>query len=142
MNNGSLCRIIDDDPGELRSQSRRSRVVRRIISLKPKGRTMSKLIGASRRPRIVLASLLILGAGLTALASGQIGGVKPPARHFEYLHQEILASALTQSLNDLDGQGWEVFQVVPSWQIKNENSETILSPRAYEVFGRRVVAPK
>jgi hypothetical protein len=103
---------------------------------------MSTLLGASRHPRIVLASLVILGGSLTALASGQIGGAKAPVRHFEYVHQEILASALTQSLNDLDGQGWEIFQVVPTWQIKNENAETILSPRAYEVFGRRAIAPK
>jgi len=103
---------------------------------------MSTLPGASRHPRIALAAILILGAGLGALASGQVGGAKPPTRHFEYVHQEILASVLTQSLNDLDGQGWEVFQVVPSWQIKNENAETVLSPRAYEVFGRRAIAPK
>jgi hypothetical protein len=103
---------------------------------------MSTLLGAYHRPRIVVASIVILGGFLTALASGQIGGAKPPVRRFEYVHQEILASALTQSLNDLDGQGWEVFQVVPTWQIKNENAETILSPRAYEVFGRRAIVPK
>jgi hypothetical protein len=95
-----------------------------------------------RHPRLTLAATLLVVAGLTALASGQIGGAKPPTRRFEYMHQEVLAAALTQSMNDLDGQGWEVFQVVPSWQIKNENAETVLSPRAYEVFGRRSMVAK
>ena len=72
----------------------------------------------------------------------QIGRRSPRRRHFEYVHQEVLANALTQSLNDLDGQGWEVFQVVPIWQIKNDNAETILAPRAYELFGRASINPK
>lgn len=103
---------------------------------------MPSLFQIAKHPRITLAMTLLFVAGITALATGQVGGVKPPARHFEYVHQEILASVLTQSLNELDGQGWEVFQVVPLWQIKNENNETTLSPKAYEVFGRRLVAPK
>jgi hypothetical protein len=103
---------------------------------------MTAQIKSLRVRRITLVSCLVLITGLAALAYGQIGGAKPPSRHFEYVHQEILANTLTQSLNELDGQGWEVFQVVPSWQIKNENGETIFSPRAYEVFGRRVVTPK
>ena len=103
---------------------------------------MSTLYNASRNTRIVLVATLLLVIGLTALAYGQIGGAKPVTRHFEYLHQEIQANSLTQSLNELDGQGWEIFQLAPSWQIKNENAETVLSPRAYEVFGRRAIAPK
>ncbi len=103
---------------------------------------MSARLQALLGPRTMLASALLLIAGLTALASGQIGGEKPTPRHFEYTHQEVLSNALTQSLNELDAQGWEIFQVIPSWQIKNENAETVLAPRAYEVFARRVVAPK
>ena len=49
---------------------------------------------------------------------------------------------MTQSLNELDGQGWEIFQVIPAWQIKGENAETILAPRAYEILGRRAIAAK
>jgi hypothetical protein len=96
----------------------------------------------SRHPRIVLASVVLCLAGLTALASGQIGGAKPPSRHFDYLHQEVATNSLTQTMNDLDGQGWEIFQVVPVWQIKNDNAETTLVPRSYEVFGRRVILPR
>jgi hypothetical protein len=103
---------------------------------------MTERIKSLRVRRITLVSSLVLIAGLSALAYGQIGGAKPPSRHFEYVHQEILANTLTQTLNELDGQGWEVFQVVPSWRIKSENDETILSPRAYEVFGRRIITPK
>ncbi len=100
---------------------------------------MSTLLRASRSPRLVLIAALMLLAGVVALAPGQ---ARPAAGHFEYVHQEVSANTVTQSLNDLDAQGWEVFQVVPSWQIKNENAETILAPRAFEVFGRRPVAPK
>jgi hypothetical protein len=55
----------------------------------------------------------------------------------EYLHQEVLSDAVVQTLNDLDGQGWEIFQIIPSWQFKNENAENALVPRAYQVFGKR-----
>ena len=92
------------------------------------------------RPRIVLAASLALILGLSAIAYGQIAAARP--RHFEYLHQEVLTSALTQTMNDLDVQGWEIFQVVPVWQIKNENAETLLAPKSYEIFGRRAIAPK
>ena len=103
---------------------------------------MSNLMKAIGQSRIGLTTILLICVVMAPLAISQLTGPRPQARHFEYVHQEILASALTQSLNDLDGQGWEVFQVVPSWQIKNENAETVLSPRAYEVFGRRVINPK
>ena len=103
---------------------------------------MSSLIKTIGRPRIALTTTILIFVVLAPLAISQFNGPRPPARRFEYVHQEILASALTQSLNDLDGQGWEVFQVVPSWQIKNENAETVLTPRAYEVFGRRAINPK
>jgi len=103
---------------------------------------MSGILRLWQSPRIILGSTFLLIATLAAASMGQAGGAKGPARHFEYVHQEIQADALTQSLNDLDGQGWEVFQIVPSWQIKNENAETILSPRAYVVFGRRPIAAK
>ena len=103
---------------------------------------MPDLSRSSRVRRLALASSLLLVAGLSALASGQVGGAKPPSRHFEYVHQEVLANSLTQSLNELDGQGWEIFQVIPAWQIKGENAETILAPRAYEILGRRVIAAK
>jgi hypothetical protein len=103
---------------------------------------MPNPIKALGRSRIALTTTILILIVLAPYAISQLSGPRPAARHFEYVHQEILASALTQSLNDLDGQGWEVFQVVPSWQIKNENAETVLAPRAYEVFGRRAVNPK
>jgi hypothetical protein len=94
-----------------------------------------------RHPRVAIGAILLLIALLVAATSAQVAG-KGPARHFEYVHQEVQAAALTQTLNDLDGQGWEIFQVVPSWAIKNENNDTVLTPRAYEVFGRRAMAAK
>ncbi len=58
------------------------------------------------------------------------------------MQQEVQAGSITQSLNDFDKQGWEIFQVIPVWQVKNENAETLLVPRAYEVFGRRPIGAK
>jgi hypothetical protein len=102
---------------------------------------MSFVLRPWRHPRIAIGAALLLIAVLAAASSGQVAG-KGPARHFEYVHQEVQANVLTQSLNDLDGQGWEVFQIVPSWAIKNENAETVFTPRAYVVFGRRPIAAK
>jgi hypothetical protein len=97
---------------------------------------MSGIIGQPRRV-LWIASAVVLGIGLIALA--QAKPAKPVADRIrlEYLHQEVQADALIQNLNDLDGQGWEVFQIVPSWAIKSENSESVLVPKAYQVFGRR-----
>jgi hypothetical protein len=90
-----------------------------------------------------LGMVLALVTGLAALGlAQQPGGGKPatsPHVRTEYVHQEVQADAVVQSLNDLDGQGWEVFQVVPTWQIKNENGEGALVPKSYQVFGRRPV---
>ncbi len=97
---------------------------------------------ATRRPQIVLLTTILILVLLAPFAISQVNPAKTQSRRFEYVHQEIRVADLTQSLNDLDGQGWEVFQVVPTWQIKNENAETILAPRAFEVFGRRSVNPK
>jgi hypothetical protein len=102
---------------------------------------MSFVLRPWRHPRVAIGTALLLIAVLAAATSGQVAG-KGPARHFEYVHQEVQPNVLTQSLNDLDGQGWEVFQIVPSWGIKNENNETVLTPRAYEIFGRRAVVAK
>jgi hypothetical protein len=97
---------------------------------------MSALIGQPRRV-IWISAAVVLGLGLMALAQGK--PAKPAAERvrLEYLHQEVQADALVQNLNDLDGQGWEVFQIVPGWAIKSENSESVLVPKAYQVFGRR-----
>jgi hypothetical protein len=102
---------------------------------------MSYLLRPWRHPRVAIGTALLFIAVLAAATSGQVTG-KGPARHFEYVHQEVSPDVLTRTLNDLDGQGWEIFQIVPSWGIKNENAETILAARAYMVFGRRNIVAK
>ncbi len=104
---------------------------------------MSRLIVGIRHPRLVVIAALVVVAGLTALASAQFGAVQPgPPRHLEFLHQEVPANTITTTLNDFDKQGWEIFQVIPVWVIKNENADTTLVPKSYEVFGRRPAPPK
>jgi hypothetical protein len=90
----------------------------------------------ARHPRVLAVALLVLAGIGTSLLAGQ-GAAKPPGRRFEFVNQEVQADALTQTLNDLDGQGWDIFQVTPSWAIRNENGEAQLAPRAYMIFGRR-----
>jgi hypothetical protein len=67
------------------------------------------------------------------------GGAEPAQVRMEYVNQEVQANAITQTLNDLDSQGWSIFQVIPSWQVKGEGGEAALEPRAYIVFGRRPI---
>ncbi|HEV3165686.1 MAG TPA: hypothetical protein VGZ22_16785 [Isosphaeraceae bacterium] len=82
---------------------------------------------------------IALVAALSALAVAQQPKAAPDATRvrMEYVHQEVQADAVVQTMNDLDGQGWNIFQVIPTWQIKNDNGQSELQPRAYEVFGRR-----
>ena len=91
--------------------------------------------------RIWVALLLVGSFAALALAQ-QAGGDRAPARprvKMEYVHQEVQADAVVPTLNELDSQGWNIFQIVPTWQFKNENSEGALVPKAYQVFGRRPV---
>lgn len=86
------------------------------------------------------AALALVGAGTALALAQQAGGdraAQRPRVRMEYVHQEVQADAVVQTLNDLDSQGWNIFQIVPTWQFKNENSEGALIPKTYQVFGRR-----
>lgn len=88
---------------------------------------------------VVLSGLLLTRPTLNvAQAQGQ-GQAQPTTTKMEFLNQEVQADAIVATLNDLSSQGWDVFQLVPVWSIKNENAETAMSPRGYQVFGRRPV---
>jgi hypothetical protein len=94
--------------------------------------------GSRFRGAWLWAPVLVL-AGMATLAFAQFGGAGAPAAKpkMEYLHQEVQSDAMVQTLNDLDGQGWELFQVVPVWSIRTDNGETSLAAKTYQVFGRR-----
>jgi len=80
---------------------------------------------------------------IAAVAYAQVGPTPSSAKpKLEYLHQEVKSDAVVQTLNDLDKQGWEVFQLMPNWTIKNDNGEASLSPTGYQIFGRRPLAAK
>ena len=81
-------------------------------------------------------------AGSATLAYAQFGGAggQSPRPKLEYHKQEIPASTFVATVNDLDGQGWEVFQIVPVWTLeKGNDDQTRLVPQSYEVFARRPV---
>ncbi|MEO6807912.1 MAG: hypothetical protein ABI353_02230 [Isosphaeraceae bacterium] len=59
--------------------------------------------------------------------------------HQEYLSQEVQAEAIVQTLNSLDQEGWDLFQVVPLWNIGADVGGTKLEAKTYQVFGRRPV---
>ena len=81
-------------------------------------------------------------AGSATLAFAQLGAGNLPRPRLEYHKQEVPASTFVTTVNDLDGQGWEVFQVVPVWTLERGNDEqTKLVPQSYEVFARRPLKP-
>lgn len=92
----------------------------------------------------ILNRHLFVAVGLlftvVVFASAQLGGgptvLKP---RLEYLHQEVKSDAVVQTMNELDKQGWELFQIIPSWTIKNDNGEASLAPTSYQLFGRRTM---
>lgn len=86
------------------------------------------------------AAVALVSAGTALALAQQAGGDRAAQRshaRMEYVHQDVQADAVVQTLNDLDGQGWTIFQIIPSWQLKNDNGQNDLLPKAYEVFGRR-----
>lgn len=97
-----------------------------------------------RGVRLWLGVGLVVLAGMTAVAFAQFGGagISPPRPRLEYLQQEVQADAIVQTLNDLDAQGWDLFQIVPAWSFKNENGEATLVAKTYQVFGRRPLKPE
>jgi hypothetical protein len=102
---------------------------------------MHATVFSTPRAKVVSWLALALLAALGALAYAQQPNAASTGAqaivHMEYLHQEVQADAIVQTLNDLDGQGWSIFQIVPAWQLKNENGEASLVARTYQVFGRR-----
>ena len=50
------------------------------------------------------------------------------------LQQEVQADAIVQTVNDLDAQGWDLFQIVPAWTFQNANGEATLIAESYHVF--------
>ena len=94
-----------------------------------------------RKALPVWAWVLII-VGSATLVFAQFGPGGPPKPRLEYHKQEVPASTFVTTVNDLDGQGWDVFQVVPVWTIERGNDDqTKLVPQAYEVFARRPLKP-
>jgi hypothetical protein len=89
-----------------------------------------------------LGTLFVLGVAILASARG--GGFaaaskeeEPRPAVMEYTQQEVESALLVQTLNDLGKQSWDVFQVIPVWTLKNQNGEAEMTPKAYQVLGRR-----
>lgn len=104
------------------------------------------MITLATRRRTALAwtfALLVMGVGIATLAFAHQDPVKAPARpKMEYLSQEVQADAVVPTMNDLDAQGWDLFQVIPIWEFKNANGANTLEAKSYQVFGRRQAAAK
>jgi hypothetical protein len=100
--------------------------------------------GKTVRFALVAVILAVASAGLAfaQLGAGQAPLVKTAGVVQEYTHQEVQAASIVATLNDLSKQGWDVFQIIPSWTIKNEDGTTDLTPKTYQVFARRAAAAK
>jgi hypothetical protein len=104
--------------------------------------SMSRTPAVFRRTWLWLSLAVVVGTAAVAFAQFGGGGSPPPRPRTEYLQQEVQADAIVQTLNDLDGQGWDLFQIVPAWSLKNENGEATLVAKTYQVFGRRPLKPE
>ena len=95
----------------------------------------------NRSPRRWLLAFALILMGVASLAYAQ-APARPARPRMEYLSQEVQADAIVPTMNDLDAQGWDLFQVIPSWQVKGEGGEATLVAKTYQVFGRRQVMGK
>lgn len=89
--------------------------------------------------RLWSLALVLVVAGMVSLAFAQQNAAKARTR-MEYLSQEVQADAMVPTMNDLDAQGWDLFQVVPIWKIQGDGGESSLIPKSFQVFGRRAMA--
>ncbi len=102
---------------------------------------MNAILTVGQVRRILLG--LCLAFLLFKLSNAQLGGSSPkPASPplMEFTHQEVGAGLILQTLNDLSKQGWEIFQIIPTWTVGNQNGVAELTPKTYQVFGRRPAA--
>lgn len=98
-------------------------------------------MAATARPTIrhwVIWSIALV-IGSTIIARAQVGGGSlATAARQEFLSQEVQADAIVETLNDLSKNGWEVFQILPTWKLNNaDGAEASLVVKSYQVFGRR-----
>jgi hypothetical protein len=92
---------------------------------------------------LVATILVLASAGLAyAQLAGNSAQPAKAAGAYEFTHQEVQAASVIATLNDLSKQGWEVFQIIPAWTIKNDDGATELTPKFYEVFARKPAASK
>jgi hypothetical protein len=97
------------------------------------------------RRSLVLGTILLLGVATAAYAQYAVQGgpgglVQRPV--YEYTQQEVQAALLVQTLNDLSKQHWDVFQVIPAWTVRNQNGETELAAKTYQIIARRPMETK
>lgn len=99
-------------------------------------------MAATARPTIrhwVIWSIALV-IGSTIIARAQVGGGPAAAARQEFLNQEVQADAIVETLNDLSKNGWEVFQILPTWKLNNaDGGDASLVAKSYQVFGRRPV---
>ena len=91
--------------------------------------------------RLGFCAVALVAVGMISFSSARQDTAKTRPKT-EYLSQEVHADAMAPTLNDIDAQGWDVFQVVPIWKIQGGGGDSSLVPKAYQVFGRRTVANK
>ncbi len=95
-------------------------------------------------PRRWLPWAFLVLAGTATIAFARFAPNASPsdvATHprMEFVNQDVQADVVVKTLNDLEAQGWEVFQIIPIWKLQNEGDSNGLVASSYQVFGRRPV---
>lgn len=100
----------------------------------------------SRKVRWVLAGVLVLGAVAAAWRPGETPASAAQdqaqaGRRLEYTSVGVSSPNIVEAMNNLDKEGWKVFQVIPIWKFNNDAGQNELVPMSYQVFANRPLAP-
>ncbi|GAC1308724.1 MAG: hypothetical protein NVSMB14_13210 [Isosphaeraceae bacterium] len=92
---------------------------------------------------LLLVVAFVLLAAITIIGRSSANSERRVERqHLEYVREEVEAANVVAKLNELDRDGWDVFQVVPTWNVKNDDGSTSLVPQKYQIFGKKPIVLK
>jgi hypothetical protein len=100
---------------------------------------MTRLRAAFRPWLLAAVSLVAVTAAFAVARPSDEPQDRAERPHQEYLSQEVQAESIVPTLNDLDQEGWELFQIIPVWTVRPDNGDSSLVPKSYQVFGRRPI---
>ncbi len=96
----------------------------------------------SIRYTIVVGAFLALACAYPFASAQTKPAGDPHKTRLEYTMVSVVRTDVSETMGNLDKEGWQVFQVVPVWKIGNDNGSGELEAIRYDVFAKRPLEAK